>query len=89
MKAFARLLAQPGFLVLVFCLAVILFNWPLLSIATPHRGGGLYFYLFGAWGGIIAIIGLVAAAQRRGRRETGAGTDRTKPEDSSPNGQQG
>lgn len=89
MKAFARLLAQPGFLVLVFCLAVIFFNWPLLSIASPHSGGGLYFFLFGAWGGIIAILGLVAAALQRGRRETGAGTDRTEPEDSHRNGQQG
>lgn len=89
MKAFARLLAQPGFLVFVFSLAVMLFNWPVLSIAMPHRGGGLYFYLFAAWGGVIAILGLLAAALQRGRRETGAGTDRTEPEDSHHNGQQG
>ncbi len=88
MKAITRLFAQPGFLVFMFCLAVSLFNWPLLSIAAP-LSGGLYMYLFLAWAGIIVILGLVARVLPRCNGESEGSAGRAAPGDSRYNGQQG
>jgi hypothetical protein len=48
-------------LLAIFCCAVLLFNYPLLSLVDlPPLILGvpvLYLYLFGVWGGLIFLVG--------------------------------
>ncbi len=65
----------------LFLVALLLLNPPILTIfsAEAFLFGVplLYVYLFGVWGGIIALIGLHSFAVRPRRQETagGAGSD--------------
>jgi len=54
-KKLINLLAKTGFSVLLFCLGLLLFNWPLSSIANTNIE--LFFiYLFLIWSIIILIL---------------------------------
>ena len=61
--------------IVLFLLAVLGFNPPLLSIfsAEVFLFGVplLYFYLFCAWAGVIALVGLQAFSASRAQREDG------------------
>lgn len=48
-------------------LAAVLLTYPLLGLATGEAGGWpvIVLYLFGVWGGVIAVAALLA--ERRGR----------------------
>jgi hypothetical protein len=69
---------RPGLIgeraIALFLLAVLAFNPPLLSIFSADvivfGVPLLYFYLFCAWAGIIALIGLHAVS---GNRSAGVG----------------
>ncbi|MGE0085380.1 MAG: hypothetical protein AB7S75_13280 [Desulfococcaceae bacterium] len=42
--------------ILIFCLALLLFNWPVLSIAGSGETDIFFLYLFSAWIFIIVLI---------------------------------
>lgn len=60
MKKPAQVFSTPGFLALIFMLAWILFNWPLLEAGVSTSIFGASLYIFLAWAGIIAVLFLVA-----------------------------
>ncbi len=55
-------------LIAVFLLGVVLLNFPLLAVADVSEAlfglPPLFVYLFGAWGGMIALLALIV---ERGR----------------------
>ncbi len=42
--------------ILIFCLALLLFNWPVLSIAGSGETDIFFLYLFSVWMFIIVLI---------------------------------
>jgi hypothetical protein len=50
----------------LFALALLLFNWPLLSIAGEKGPFSLYIYLFIVWLLIILLIFIIAASVEAG-----------------------
>lgn len=60
----------------VFGLALLLFNWPVLTIAEQKGLLALYRYLFGGWILVIVVLFLIAR-RSRAARPSGGGTDRT------------
>ena len=72
--------SSPGFQICLFALTLLLFNWPLLSIAHDSGPAALFFYLFGAWLLVIFLVflitrGLPAETTSQGvdDRENGSG----------------
>lgn len=54
MKRIKKLLEQPQSHLLLFCLGLVFFNWPILGILHPEGSDGMFVYLFLNW--IIAIF---------------------------------
>ncbi len=42
--------------ILIFCLGLLLFNWPVLSIAGSSGTDVFFLYLFFAWMSVIVLI---------------------------------
>ncbi len=63
-----RALSRPGVWGLLFCLAVVLFNWPLLAASQDAPLMRAYFLLFALWAGIVACLFLVCRAVRHSHR---------------------
>lgn len=59
MKKLDRLLRQSALLVAVFCLSLVLFNWPLADFSSGGRVTGMFVYLFAAWIVVISFLYLV------------------------------
>lgn len=55
LKNISNLFRKQGFHFLLFCLGIILFNWPFLSIAEETHGNFLFIYLFLVWAVIIFL----------------------------------
>ena len=55
-------------LIAVFLLGTVLLNFPLIAVVGAERGlfgiPALVLYLFGAWAGIIALLGLIVEAKK-------------------------
>ncbi|MGE5706743.1 MAG: hypothetical protein ACM3YO_00285 [Bacteroidota bacterium] len=51
-----RVLGCPAFQVFLFALCVVLFNWPLLTIAPTTDQSALFHYLFSAWAVIVFLL---------------------------------
>jgi putative effector of murein hydrolase len=54
-----KIFKRPGFHILLFCLFLTLFNWPILTIAERHHDQGLFNYLFFAWGLLVLLLLLI------------------------------
>jgi hypothetical protein len=62
LKRLNELLAEPGIQVLLFCLGMVLLNWPFLGSEALNRPVVLFRYFFFVWIALILILFLVARA---------------------------
>jgi hypothetical protein len=60
MKRVKVLFSRNEFHVLVFCLSLILFSWPLVSPADFDRINAMFVYLFVCWAVIIFLQILIS-----------------------------
>ena len=54
-----KIFKRPGFHILLFCLFLTLFNWPILSIAERNHDQALFSYLFFAWALLVLLLLLI------------------------------
>jgi hypothetical protein len=73
MKRLNHLLRQPEFQVFLFCLGLVLLNWPFLAIFQGKRPEALFLYLLLVWTIAVVILFLIA---RSCRSETILDTDK-------------
>lgn len=59
MERFKSLLRQTEFHVLLFCVSIVLFGWPVVNFSDLHRLEIRFVYLFAAWGVVILLLYLV------------------------------
>jgi hypothetical protein len=59
MEKLINLLKKPEFHILLYCLSLLLFNWPVLTIFENARWA-LFYYLFCIWGAFILVLFFVA-----------------------------
>ncbi len=69
MKKFMHLLGEPGIQVLLFCLGMVLLNWPFLGSVGLERPAVIFCYLFGVWIALIAVLFLVTRACKASSNE--------------------
>jgi len=62
MKKILQIPARSEFDLMLFLLGLLLFNWPLLTVAAGFQVEHLYLYLFLAWAGIISMLLATARA---------------------------
>ncbi len=60
MKRIGALFARHEFQVLVFCLSLVLFSWPLVSSSDLDRISSIFVYLFVGWTVIIFLQFLIS-----------------------------
>ncbi len=60
MKKIRLLLIQPFFHFFLFLFSLMLFNWPIISIAEIQHSMTLFSYLFYVWGVIIFVLFLIS-----------------------------
>jgi hypothetical protein len=60
MKRIGALFARHEFQVLVFCLSLVLFSWPLVSSSDLDRITSMFVYLFVGWTVIIFLQFLIS-----------------------------
>jgi len=60
MKRIGALFARHEFQVLVFCLSLVLFSWPLVSSSDLDRINSMFVYLFVGWTVIIFLQFLIS-----------------------------
>jgi hypothetical protein len=60
MQRLKALLCQQEFHVLFFCLAFVLFSWPVVSFSDIARLRTMFIYLFVVWGLIVLLLFLVS-----------------------------
>ncbi len=56
MERLRNLFRQREFHMLLFCLAMVLVSWPLVSFSDVDRLKAMYVYLFLVWGLIIMLL---------------------------------
>jgi hypothetical protein len=59
MERFKHLLRQTEFHVLLFCVSLVLFGWPVVNFSDMQRLEIRFIYLFLAWGVVILLLYLV------------------------------
>jgi hypothetical protein len=59
MERFKNLLRQTEFHVLLFCVSLVLFGWPVVNFSDLQRLEIRFVYLFLAWGVVILLLYLV------------------------------
>ncbi len=60
MKRIRNLLGRPEFHVLIFCLSLVLFSWPLVSSSDFDRIDAMFVYLFVCWTVVIFLQFLIS-----------------------------
>ena len=75
MRKFAELLRQKEFHFFLFCLMLMLFNWPFLSVAAASGLKGFFCYLYALWLALILLLFLIQKALRRGTEQRRGGDD--------------
>lgn len=60
MGRFKALFRQQEFQVLLFCLSLFLFGWPVVSFSDMDRLQTMFIYLFAVWGLIVFLLFLVS-----------------------------
>ena len=64
MRRFSHLLRQPEFHLFLFCLGLILLNWPFLAIFQGRAPELLFVYLLSVWAIAVILLFLIARACR-------------------------
>jgi hypothetical protein len=64
MRRFCHLLRQPECHLFLFCLGLILLNWPFLSIFQGRAPELLFVYLLSVWAIAVVLLFLIARACR-------------------------
>ena len=64
MKRFSHLLRQPEFHLFLFCLGLVLLNWPFLAIFQGRAPELLFVYLLSVWAIAVILLFLIARACR-------------------------
>jgi hypothetical protein len=64
MERLGALLRQKEFHALLFCLCVVLMNWPFVEFSDVGRLKAVFIYLFLAWSFIIFLLFLVSRSLR-------------------------
>jgi hypothetical protein len=59
MERFKNLLKQTEFHILLFCVSLVLFGWPVVNFSDMQRLEIRFVYLFMAWGVVILLLYLV------------------------------
>jgi hypothetical protein len=62
MRRFSYLLRQPEFHLFLFCLGLILLNWPFLAIFQGRPPEFLFVYLLSVWAIAVLVLFLIARA---------------------------
>jgi len=71
MERFKNLLKKPELHLFVFCLALVLLSWPLITIANETISAGIFIYLFLVWCIMVLLLFLIAIGHNiRGLDET-------------------
>jgi len=60
MRRFKTLFRQKEFHVLLFCVSLFLFGWPVVSFSDIERLQTMFIYLFVFWGLIVLLLYLVS-----------------------------
>jgi hypothetical protein len=60
MQRLKSLFCQQEFHVLLFCLSLLLFSWPVVSFSDIDRLHTMFIYLFIVWGLIVFLLFLVS-----------------------------
>lgn len=55
---------SPEFYLFLFCLALLLYIWPLITIIVKLPGPALFIYLLTLWSGIVFILALNARSAK-------------------------
>lgn len=58
------LFRQPEFQIFLFCLMLLLLNWPFLGVAGGSGLKGMFFYLYRVWSALILLLFLVQKSNR-------------------------
>jgi len=72
MQRLKKSLSKPGVQVFLFVFTLLLFNWPLLSIAHDRGPAALFLYLFCAWLLVIFIVFLITREKPSGTASRGS-----------------
>jgi hypothetical protein len=64
MKRYLQLLRQPEFHTFVFCLMLLLMNWPFLAISGRNGLASIFIYLFVTWSILILLLFVIQRSLR-------------------------
>ena len=64
MRRLVGLFRQPEFHIFLFCLMLILANWPFLAVAGGNGLKSMILYLYGLWSVLILILFLIQKSNR-------------------------
>jgi len=64
MRRLFGLFRQPEFQIFLFCLMLILANWPFLAVAGGNGLTNMFLYLYGLWSVLILILFLIQKSCR-------------------------
>ncbi len=70
MKRFFDYFLRPGFYLILFGLAVVLYNWPILTIPDEHSLPVMFGYLFSCWLLLILVLFLAAIARSQNYKDS-------------------
>lgn len=64
MRRLFVLFRQPEFQIFLFCLMLILTNWPFLAVAGGNGLKSMFLYLYGLWSALILVLFLIQKSNR-------------------------
>ena len=64
MRRLVGLFRQPEFHIFLFCLMLILANWPFLAVAGGNGLKSMFLYLYGLWSALILVLFLIQKSNR-------------------------
>ncbi len=71
MERLKNILKKPELHLFVFCLSLILLNWPLITITNETISAGIFVYLFLVWCIMVLLLFLIAISHNiKGLDET-------------------
>lgn len=70
MNRILRFFQSTSCAVLLFHAALLLFNWPLLSLSSEPGGPGLFRYIFIAWFVLVCCLMGIGYSLRRGDNDS-------------------
>ena len=64
MRRLFVLFRQPEFQIFLFCLMLVLANWPFLAVAGGNGLKSMFLYLYGLWSALILVLFLIQKSNR-------------------------